>query len=252
MKATLRDLVLSAFWFAGPLAARAQEPAAAAAPAAESLPGNGGGLSLWEIIQSGGAIMIVLGALSVVGLALVFYLFFTLRRERVVPSALVEEAEAAADRGDIGALAAACEEYPSPTAQILYTGLERGRSGGALVASLFHEASEAEGARQVAALRQQIRYLYDLSVVSPIIGLLGTVLGMMRSFNAVVYEFSRVKPLALAGGVAQALVTTAFGLLVAIPAMILYSYFRGRVSRLTAEMESVCGEIAARLGGKTR
>jgi biopolymer transport protein ExbB len=232
--------------------------AAATVGAQEAASEAGGGMSLWEILESGGLVMIVLGVISAIALALVFYYFFALRREGIVPGGLVEEARAAADRGDFGALTAACEAYPSPTADILGTGLERSRVRGMLDAGLFRDAIEAEGARQVASLRQQIRYLHDISVVSPMIGLLGTVIGMIRSFIRVDPRIGGLtlsetvvegNPLGLAGGVSQALITTASGLVVAIPAMILFSYFRGKVSRLTAEMEAVCGEIAARLRG---
>lgn len=232
--------------------------AAATAAAQEASPAAGAGMSLWEILRSGGVVMIVLGVVSAIALALVLYYFFALRRESIVPAGLVEEARAAADRGDLGALTAACEAYPSPTADILGTGLERARIRGALDSGQFREAVEAEGARQVASLRQQIRYLHDISVISPMIGLLGTVIGMIRSFIRVDPRIGGLtlsetvvegNPLGLAGGVSQALITTASGLVVAIPAMILFSYFRGRVSRLASEMEAVSGEVAARLRG---
>lgn len=243
-----KRLLLFLVFSAGAAAASAQETGAAGAA----------GMSLWEILRSGGFVMVVLGIVSAIALALVFYYFFALRRESVIPANLVEEARAAADRGDLGALTAACEAYPSPTAEILGTGLERARIRGALDSGQFREAVEAEGERQVASLRQQIRYLYDISVICPMIGLLGTVIGMIRSFIRVDPRIGGLtlsetvvegNPLGLAGGVSQALITTASGLVVAIPAMILFSYFRGRVSRLASEMEAVCGEIAARLRG---
>ena len=106
---------------------------------------------------------------------------------------------------------------------------------------------EGEGSRQASLMQNQIQYLQDIAVIAPMIGLLGTVLGMLEAFNAVALDIAKAKPMVLAAGVSKALITTAAGLMVGIPAMMAYAYFRGRVTRLLAELETVSAELLASL-----
>ena len=106
---------------------------------------------------------------------------------------------------------------------------------------------KAEGARRAAALWQRVTYLQDIAVLAPMLGILGTVLGMIRSFNAIAYSTSLVKPVALAAGVSQALVTTAAGLTLAIPTMAFYFLFRGRVQRIISATESTSAQFLDKL-----
>ena len=89
----------------------------------------------------------------------------------------------------------------------------------------------------------QLSYLWDISVLAPLLGILGTVLGMINVFKAVAFQIAVVKPVALAGGVAQALVTTAAGLLVAIPTMAAYFFLRGRLQRLVVALEVASAKL---------
>ncbi|MGH8047508.1 MAG: MotA/TolQ/ExbB proton channel family protein, partial [Chthoniobacterales bacterium] len=110
------------------------------------------------------------------------------------------------------------------------------------------DIAETEGTRQAAALNQQIVYLGDIGMIAPMIGLFGTVLGMIKSFHAVAQDVSATKPALLAAGVSEALVATAAGLLVGIPAMAAYAFYRGRVQRLIAELEAATTQLLALLG----
>jgi biopolymer transport protein ExbB len=110
------------------------------------------------------------------------------------------------------------------------------------------EIAETEGTRQAAGLQQQIVYLADIGTVAPMVGLFGTVLGMIKSFSAVATDVSSAKPALLAAGVSEALVATAGGLLVGIPAMAAYAYFRGRSQRLIAELEAATTQLITQLG----
>jgi biopolymer transport protein ExbB len=105
------------------------------------------------------------------------------------------------------------------------------------------ESSEITAKNEVSKLWENISYLSDLSVISPFVGLLGTVLGMIQAFNTIAFQSAVVKPILLAGGVSKAMVTTAGGLTVAIPAVIFYAFFRGRVVRISGAVESLTNEI---------
>jgi biopolymer transport protein ExbB len=83
----------------------------------------------------------------------------------------------------------------------------------------------------------------DVAVVTPMVGLLGTVFGMMKAFNVVAFDLAKAKPMLLAAGVAEALITTAAGLLVGIPAMMFYAYFRGRAAKMVSQLESASSEV---------
>jgi biopolymer transport protein ExbB len=102
---------------------------------------------------------------------------------------------------------------------------------------------EAEGARQAESIEGQPQLLMDIAVVAPMIGLLGTVFGMMLAFNGVSDTIAIAQPAALAKGIKAAMVTTAFGLVVGIPAMMFYAYFRRRSARLVSVLEVASGEL---------
>ena len=99
------------------------------------------------------------------------------------------------------------------------------------------------GRKEVATLWQNISYLADIATVAPMVGLLGTVLGMIQAFNVIAFQTAVVKPILLAGGVSKAMVTTAGGLIVAIPIMIFYAYFRGKVQEISSIVESYLTDI---------
>ena len=107
------------------------------------------------------------------------------------------------------------------------------------------EIAETEGVRQASSLSHRITYLADVGTIAPMVGLLGTVSGMIHSFGALATDIATSKPMMLAQGVSEALVCTASGLVVGIVAFTGYAYFRGRVQRLTADLEAASTQILA-------
>ncbi len=102
---------------------------------------------------------------------------------------------------------------------------------------------ESEGGRIADRLLSQAEWLADIAAIAPLVGLLGTVLGMFRAFGGIASDVSAgAKPMVLAQGVSQAIVTTIFGLAVAIPALLAYAFFRRRAQRRIAEIEELCTE----------
>ena len=106
---------------------------------------------------------------------------------------------------------------------------------------------EAEGRRIAARLHAAVDWLADIAAIAPLVGLLGTVLGMFRAFGGIAADVSAgAKPMVLAQGVSQAIVTTIFGLAVAIPCLVAYAFFRRRAQRRIAELETAVEEILSK------
>ncbi|MGD9874182.1 MAG: MotA/TolQ/ExbB proton channel family protein [Kiritimatiellia bacterium] len=204
-------------------------------------------MSLGEIIETGGWLMYVLGAMSVIGLAMIIYFFMVLREERVCPRRFLDELYAELKQRRLDRAAELCRREDHAAASVALAGLEHMDSSREMEPVLLKEIMEGEGSRQASLLQGQIQYLLDLGVISPMVGLLGTVMGMLRAFNAVALDIAKAKPMILAAGVSQALITTAAGLLVGIPAMIFYSYFRGRSSKLISNLEAASADILGEL-----
>ena len=226
-----------AAWLAGAVAGFAQADAGAA-PAAEML-------TLAELMRMGGWLMYVLAALSVLGLALIVYYALVLRTRAVAPAAqalrlreLMKERRGREARE-------LCAQQPTALAAVAAAGLDFLKENPNAAPGMLKEIMESEGARQAGRMQNMIHYLVDLSAVAPMVGLLGTVIGMLKAFNSVAFDLAKARPMELAGGVGQALITTIAGLIVAIPAMMAYSWFRGRVIKLTGQLEGASTDLLA-------
>lgn len=209
-------------------------------------------MTLQEILKAGGSLMYVLGALSVAALASILYLAATLRPGAVAPADLLHDLREMLGAGRREEARLACRRSRSALAAIgetALTWLQRNEGGDP---AMLKEVIEGEGSRQAALLQNSTQYLHDIAVISPMVGLLGTVIGMLQAFNAVALDLARARPMTLAAGVAQALITTAAGLIVGIPAMAFYSYFRGRAAKLTAQLETAAADLLAILTANRR
>ncbi len=217
---------------------------AAAVPSPEELASR---LDLRQIIDQGGFLIYVLAAMSVIGLALVFYCLVVLGGRRIAPASFVRDLEVLLRHGRFKEIRAACSKNRSPVAAITLAAVDYLERSQDHDARMIAQVVEGEGVRQVGRLQSQITYLMDIGVIAPMVGLLGTVMGMLRSFSVVALDIAKARPVELANGVSQALITTAAGLIVAIPAMIAYSIFRGRLAKLTANLELVAADIVSSL-----
>ena len=200
-------------------------------------------MSLMEIIHTGGWPMIALGIMSVVGLAFVIYFFMTLRLGRVLPATFISDVRSQLVQGRMEAARRIVASNPSPAASIASVAMEYAGESKDPSPGLLKELIEGEGGRQAVLIQNQTQYLMDIAVISPMVGLLGTVIGMLGAFNAVASDIAQARPMMLAAGVSQALITTAAGLIVGIPAMMFYAYFRGRTSRIVSHMETYSADL---------
>jgi biopolymer transport protein ExbB len=209
--------------------------------------------TLWRIMmEDGGIVMYVLMAILAIGTCMAIFFLLTIRSNLLMPPRFHSEASELALRGDSQALAAICAANNSAGSRIIGSAARVLTENPDAGYQAVRDAIEDEGGRQSANIWQRIQYLNDIAVVAPMIGLLGTVIGMIHAFIGLAEDFGSQKPTALAAGVSQALVTTAGGLIVGILATIMYSYFRGRVTTVVTQIEERCNLILQRLVANTR
>lgn len=205
-----------------------------------------GRAELLKIIEKGGPIIYVLLALSFLAFCLVFYYLLSLRNSVIVPKEFIVQAENAINKKDFEMLSKVCEENNSPAAKIIASGANiflRSKNN----YQMIKDAVEDEGARQAGLLWHRIQALQDIAIIAPMVGLLGTVLGMIKSFMGLDAELATPKPTVIASGVSMALITTAAGLIIGILAMILYSLFRAKINRILTDLENSCNRIAVEM-----
>ena len=202
-----------------------------------------------ELIKGGPWLMIPLAALSFLAVVLIIFYTFTVRQGTVVSDKFMNAADALIRKQDYLGLIAVCNRENECIARIVYKTLDFATKNPTASFDEVREVTEAEGTRQASLLNNRISYLNDISRVAPMIGLFGTVIGMIQAFNGI-GEDAGVSHMKLAPGVAQALITTATGLVISIPCVIFYSIFRGRVQRLIAELEAAMTHIMALLAAQ--
>jgi biopolymer transport protein ExbB len=226
----------------------AQNQPAAIPPMPEPTPQ---GISFLEIVDKTGPLIYPLAALSFLAVVLVILYTLTIRQGTVVSDKFMNAADALIRKGDYKGLLAVCERQGECIARVTQKTLTFAMKNPTAGFDEVREVTEAEGSRQASLLNQRITYLADIGAIAPMVGLLGTVIGMITSFNEIAQDnFLGAKQLELAGGVSQALLTTAGGLMVGIPALIFYSIFRGRVQRLISELEAAATHLMALLGAQ--
>ncbi len=202
--------------------------------------------NFYEILQKGGVMMIPLAVLSVITVCLILFYLLVIRRGAVINDRFISQAESLITQGDFYNLSELCERSPSAIAKILGRSVDFLRNTPSVSLSDIREVAEAEGSRQAGILTQRITYLSDVGSVAPMAGLLGTVIGMIKSFNEISQgNFEGVNQMQLSSGVSEALITTATGLIIGLIAVIFYSFFRGKVQRYIAELEAAATHLMA-------
>jgi biopolymer transport protein ExbB len=204
-------------------------------------------LSLWEALCAGGFVMIPLAVLSVLTLSLILIYIFALRKRNIVNELFMHAADALIRKEDHVGLLAITNRHNEAIARIIQRVLEFLTQHPGASATEAREIAETEGSRQIAALNQQVVFLADIGTLAPMLGLLGTIFGMIKSFGAVAGNEASARSTFLAQGVAEALIATATGLIIGIVAMAAYSYFRGRVQVLISELEGASTQLLATL-----
>lgn len=193
--------------------------------------------NLISIVREGGVLMFPIMFCSIVLMVFVLERLLFLRRSRIIPRpfvrGVIEQLEQQQLERDEAILL--CEENNSPIAELFIAALKKWGRPAVEVEQAILDAGE----RVTSQLRKYLRLFNAISNLSPLLGLLGTVLGMIEAFNSISQADAMGRPELLAGGIGAALLTTAAGLCVAIPAYTAYAFFVGRTDRLILEMDAL-------------
>lgn len=196
-------------------------------------------MNLFEIFLKGGIIMWAILATSIVGLAVVIDRFIVLRKAKINVPAFMVRIRGFIKKKDIAGAISYCMQEQSPVANIVRKGLKKYRYG----QSRVKDAIENAGSQEINKLEKGLPVLASVAGIAPLLGFLGTVTGMIQAFMTIEDLAGAANPSDLAGGIWEALITTAFGLIVGIPALALYNYFLTFVKKLVSEMETVANDV---------
>ncbi|BBM83671.1 MotA/TolQ/ExbB proton channel family protein [Candidatus Uabimicrobium amorphum] len=198
--------------------------------------------TLWGLIKVSGPIGWLIILLSVATLALAIEHLVSLRRDKLIPPDLLQEIEDLFEEEAYEEVMETCAAEPGYFTNVIGAALPRVNSGYDSMMEAVHSISEEESVK----LQQKISWMQLISAVAPMLGLLGTVTGMIGAFSQIATMSGAPKPKDLAKGIYQALVTTCLGLIVAIPAIACYFYFRNKVVRISMEINGISEELLER------
>jgi len=201
------------------------------------------GMTLWQLLLAGGWVMAVLGEISLFALGLAIYFFFSLKQKRLMPHDLFLQLRGLARDARWDDIYRICNVTRGPLPSMIMSGIRQAE----IDPNHVVEAMQTAGDREAERLMRQVRYLSEIATITPLLGLLGTVLGMIKAFSFIALDVSMAKPVTLATAVSQALVTTAAGLIIAIPCMAAFFYFRGRTQVIFSRIEEAAQELADRI-----
>lgn len=196
-------------------------------------------MNLFEIYLKGGLIMWPILLCSILGLAVVIDRYMVIRKAKINIPAFMVRIRGMIKKNDISGAISYCMEEKSPVANIVRKGLKKYRLGHERV----KEAIENAGRQEISKLEKGLSVLASIAGIAPLLGFLGTVTGMISAFMTIQDLAGSANPSDLAGGIWEALITTAFGLIVGIPALALYNYFLSAVKKLVGDMETVANDV---------
>lgn len=226
------------FLFSASLASAAS---AESAPAAKQI-------DFLEVLAKGGIMMFPLALISVVMVILILLFLLTIRRNVIVSDRFMNTAESMIRKRDFLGLVAYSHRRNECMARISQKTLDFISSNPGIPFENVREVAQTEGSRQAGMLTSRITYLADIGAIAPMVGLLGTVIGMIKAFIEIsTGGVQGVRQMGLAEGVSEALIATAGGLAISIVALVFYSYFRGKVFRYIGELEAAATHLIALL-----
>lgn len=201
-------------------------------------------MSIFSILVKGGWLMIPIAICSFIGAGIIVERWLTLRKARVNTGTLMNRVRQSLRGGEVGKALDICDETPGPVARMLKEGVLRAGA----TRELIRETVESAGKAELYKLERGLDSLATVAGVAPLLGFLGTVTGMIRAFMDIQALGGQVNANVLAGGIWEALMTTAAGLTVGIPALIFYNWLVGRVRHFVFEMERSSMELLDLLG----
>jgi len=203
--------------------------------------------SIMETLFKAGPVIIPLLLLSIFFVMLVVVYLMTIRRGAVVSTGYMATADALLRKRDYLGLLAVSNRHGEAVARVVQKMLDFTTKNPHADLQLVREIAETEGTRVAASLNNRVIYLADIGMIAPLLGLLGTVFGIIHSFGALGADIGSARYVALSRGISEALVNTAAGLAIGIPAMMFYAFFRGRAQKLISECEAATTHVLALL-----
>ena len=208
--------------------------------------------NVMDFVQKGGVMMIPIGLCSLIALTVIIERLTTLRRKRVIPPAFMPGLKKVLNGkpGDTEAALGYCRRSSSAVANVLAAGIRKiDRCSPEVIEKSIEEAGE----REVLKLRKHLRALSVIASVTPLMGLLGTIIGMITAFQTVAVSGEALgKTEMLAGGIYQAMITTAAGLSVAIPVLICYHWLSAAIDTLVADIDHMSVDFVDEFGAGHR
>ncbi len=196
-------------------------------------------MNLLELFLKGGLVMWPILLCSLITVAVIIEKYIMLSKSNVDPKQLMVKIRSSLSRNDIASAVDACAKIKAPVANILKQGVINYKHGQQAV----KEAIELAGKEEIFHLEKRLSVLANMAGTAPMLGFLGTVTGMITVFHTIEQLGGNVNPSILAGGIWEAMLTTAFGLLVGIPALYFYNYFVAKVNRFVFEIENSAEEF---------
>lgn len=193
---------------------------------------------LTQAFAHGGIAVVLLGVCSVIAVGIILERFWMTRRSRVLPRNLDAQITELLRGGRMEEALAVCRREDSPLARLVFSGI---RAAGR-PREEFNEIVELTGRRELSQLQRFVPVLGTIAAIAPLLGLLGTVVGIIKTFGLI--EVHGIgNPQLLAGGISEALIATAAGIGIAVPAVIFYRYFLNRTKQLALELEEVLHQL---------
>jgi biopolymer transport protein ExbB len=205
-------------------------------------------MNLFEIFLKGGVLMWPILLCSVVGLAVIIERFWALRQAKINLPAFMVRIRGYIKNRDMSGAASFCMQEKSPIAHMVRKGLKKFGMGHERV----KEAIENAGRQEITKLEKGLSVLATIAGVAPLLGFLGTVTGMIQAFMTIEDLAGTANPSDLAGGIWEALITTAFGLIVGIPALAFYNYFLSGIKSFVSDMETVANDVVDTMQDTTK
>lgn len=196
-------------------------------------------MNLFSIFMKGGFLMWPILLCSIIGLTVIIDRYIVLRKTKINIPAFLVRVRGQIKKRDISGAISYCMEEKSPVANIIRKGLKKFRLGHERV----KESIENAGRQEISKLEKGLPVLATIAGIAPLLGFLGTVTGMIQAFMTIEDLAGAANPSDLAGGIWEALTTTAFGLIVGIPALAFYNYFLSAVKKTVGDMETVANDV---------
>ncbi len=232
--------VLGSLGSAGTLLAQSDTAAKVAAAAAQKTQS----VTVLHLVSTGGMAMIPVGIMCIITLVLVIGYALTLRRGAIVTTHFMNTTEVLLKKRDYPGLLAIASRHTEAIARVVQRTLDFSSKNPTAPFEVVRDIAQTEGSTQAAALQHRITYLADIAVLSPMVGLLGTVFGIIHSFGVLASTTSQSsRPMLLAQGVSEALVATGAGLIVGIISMAFYGLFRNKVQSLISDLERAATQV---------